>query len=388
MRTLLSPYEEEQLETQYIDSLSQAILRNPDRYRALYVNLDLGVPPPLNLTTARQVAEALYSSVTLNDEVVESLTQALPAVYDKIHNPYMIAPTRSGQDLLDTTAYDISRYPMSWIMEQLRNYQIPNGWTATTTTELSYLLARLRLGLIPDPLSTQMVHTTLQDSKAKLQRTVHNIHPNLPLPDNIDQLTELFNRVMVTIPSYRAYPIAVEEYKELVGSYLHPWLQAIDANPQQVISTLGIVVPPGMDIVKYLRDNIGSYLPVMSDRYNRLPDAVTIVRSEHPDSILEHYSDSTLLSMAYVSYRNREQLIDKLTSLISYPSFFIASSCRGVAYGTLFNYECYNLQQLRLTRQTKPGLFTEVELPNGQLVVGQAVTDLRQLLRDVPELTS
>jgi len=388
MRTLLSPYEEEQLESQYLHSLTHAILRNPSIYQTLYTNLDLGIAPPVSFVSVQQVVEALYNSTVLNDEVVETLTQILPIVYDKIHNPYMIAPTRSGQEVLDTTAYDMSRYPVSWLLDQLHKYQIPRGWTATTTSELSYLLARMRLGLIPDPLTAQMIHANLEDSEARLRNTIRQIDPNTPLPDNIHQLYELFKTLVVTIPSYRAHSIASEEYKQVVTSYLNPWLQAIDTNPQQVVSKLGIVVPPGMDIVKYLKDNIGSYLPVISSRYDRLPDTATLVHSEHPDYILEHYSDSTLLSMAYVSYRSREQLIDKLRSLISYPSFFIVSNCHGVAYGTLFNYECYKLHQLELTRQIKPGLFTEVQLPDGQLVVGQAVAELRQLMKDVPDLNT
>lgn len=388
MRTLLGPIEEQELEGWYLAALAKQLLHYPQVYQWLYQHLDLGTPPPLNRDSAYELAKAIYSLATVDSEMEPVLIGLLDKIYQQEESfpPYMIAATEAGQAELNDLAYHYSQYPNPQLEEELRRYKTPPSWIAINSTQLAYLVARLRLGLIIDPLSANLERSMRQDSTRE-RRILHELAPHLPVPETLTQLKELLKRIYITIPPYRVPYLARASYFPVIEEYLRPWYEAIRQNPQQVISTLGIVIPANTNPIVYLDQNLSSYLPVISDRYTTEPTMVQLLKDP---SILNHYTDSFLLAQFYVPYRSRQQLIQRLESMIHEPNFFISSPCQGVAFGTLFDHDCISIPQLLkgLKRfYVDNQLIIELELPDGHIADFKQLSSLAELASIFPELS-
>lgn len=156
----------------------------------------------------------------------------------------------------------------------------------------------------------------------------------------------------------QAAPIPLEAYIDLVTD-----LQGA----RHVASALGIVVPPDQDIVSYVRANIRAYRRVVSDPST--PDTDRQLTAPWTGSTRElvkrliRYTDEDLFSLigVYVYYTSRDNLIATVGTLLEEDiRFFIplrpcpngetyygtlTSSVPVVAYGTLYEYRCYEEEE-------------------------------------------
>jgi len=189
------------------------------------------------------------------------------------------------------------------------------------------------------------------------------------------------------------------------------YINALQVEPAvDIISKLGMVVPPNLDPEQYLRDNIADYLTVIG-RSNVGPLTPLDVIQDPSNAIqhLSQYADYEFFQNlgVYVPYQSRRELVENLANLGVRDNFFVplVRNCRNellstglpssdpnvevIAYGTLLNYECYNPQTLldgivREGQGTAYNVF--IEGPNGEEFYGEQLQRLMDLSRVYPAL--
>jgi len=157
----------------------------------------------------------------------------------------------------------------------------------------------------------------------------------------------------------------------LVHELLQPWYAIITTHPQYVIEQLQIVVPQGMDPVKYLQDNLASYKNLIEKRYQVMP-LTELAKIQDPAEYLTHLTDLELFTMfgIQVPYRSRDELITNLLNSLYHPMFLIPldmSKCINkdvanpeIAYGTALGYICMTKEQAR----RRPLVIAGYQIPN------------------------
>ena len=179
------------------------------------------------------------------------------------------------------------------------------------------------------------------------------------------------------------------------------YILAIQDNPLDVAKAIGMLIPTGNNPRDYVIANYPSYSPVITR------DASTLLQFNYnntPDN-LRFYTDVELFQMtnAYVLYNSREELISNLTRLSRQPGWFIplVRHCRNnetvigsdtndaevfiVAYGTLSDYQCYELDELLTSFRfmTEDGQVTDTfifENPAGGIFQPETMEELYRLL--------
>lgn len=172
-------------------------------------------------------------------------------------------------------------------------------------------------------------------------------------------------------------------------SLLLPWREALQTHPpEEVANALGMVVPPGHNIKKYIQDNLVAYSPVIADPYNQPLTLEQIATNPDPGQLLSHYTDSDLFALMgiYPPYNSRRQLIQRMVTSLSEPIFFMPTELRcangiegrtsnnSIAFGTVADYDCFTPQQL--IKGYNNGTLT---LPNGYRVSPANLIELREL---------
>lgn len=191
----------------------------------------------------------------------------------------------------------------------------------------------------------------------------------------------------------------------VVNTYspLEVYALAIDVDLENVISTLGILPPPEVERREYVIGNLDAYYDVVMRPVGL--SYLNVPISEAPRSLLSQLSDVELRDyiQASVFYESRDDLIDEIVRRQQEPGFFIPQSpsgCRNettmlfspvrevglslVAYGTLTDYRCYEIEELLLAfgerEEGHPETFT-FRRPEGGTFSVDDVEVLIQLLR-------
>jgi hypothetical protein len=179
------------------------------------------------------------------------------------------------------------------------------------------------------------------------------------------------------------------------------YILAIQDNPLDVAKAIGMLIPAGSNPRDYIIANYPSYSLVITRDASGL-------RQFSYDNIpgdLRFYTDVELFQMtnAYVLYNSKGQLTSKLSRLTREPGWFIplVRHCRNnetvigsdtndaevfiVAYGTLSDYQCYELDELLTSFRfmTEDGEVTNTfifENPAGGIFRTETMEELYHLL--------
>ena len=253
----------------------------------------------------------------------------------------------------------------------------------------------------------QYLTTAAPGTLSPILRQIHNLLVSASPSNQVERLVESPNlqqtyqqQTKQTIPETR--PQMVQAVREAESTHvkarpspeatpqidpLAVWYQALETHsPEQVASALGMVVPPDSDVKTYIENNLAAYSPVIVNGYT---EPLTIEQIANNPSVLNHYSDNDLFNLMgiYPPYNTRQQLIQRLTTSLTTPIFFMPINMKcangnrdnAIAFGTAVDYDCFTPQEL--IQGYRNGVLI---LPNGYKVSQSNVQELRELAKVNP----
>lgn len=117
-----------------------------------------------------------------------------------------------------------------------------------------------------------------------------------------------------------------------------------------------------------------------------LPNLRDLVYLPSIDSILRQYTDRQLLDLGlYVPYRNRHQLISRLSRAIQGPGFFIPRGTDCLAYGNALVYSCLSPDEARRMIETPRPWGSGGKSEDNIRVLKELASELGYVPPDIPE---
>ena len=165
-------------------------------------------------------------------------------------------------------------------------------------------------------------------------------------------------------------------------------------NPNIIANFIGMAIPPDLDPIAYLADNLFEYISVLTRDNNNLllpQDAFKAQFSDHDRyQALNQYTDTELLlsAEAFIPYISRNDLITKILSGFKRKSqFFVpinpyCSNERVIAYGRFNKYICLTVHDLAIDSliTSSPGKYTLFHQSNEIKLYWDDLYNLNRLL--------
>lgn len=205
--------------------------------------------------------------------------------------------------------------------------------------------------------------------------------------------------------------LAQSEYQPVEGylDLLFEKPDEIDERTNQVIDSLGIVIPPEQECFPYLIANLHSYnnmlaIPSTPEEDQAIRD-YQVGDSLELEWMLERYTDSDLFQLlgVYMTYCCRDELIDKLLAFMEGSCFFVrplSPNCTNketylgtdtasvplIGYGCYKNYRGYEEDELLMNIAIRNNRL-RASFPGGGVFSRKQLEELYELVKYCPEFS-